>query len=258
FTCFYKEDPAASSFGNLEKLISIGLCSCTNLESFSRSIHSLQCLEKLTLEGSIPEVYKDFQQLLEGFPVGIFELKSLKYFHLLNCTLDDLPEELRHLNLLQLGSTLNLKMLILEGCNDLVDLHLQAESLNLEYLDLSRSKLKTIQLGNDPNLNMLILKGSNDLLDLHMQAESLNLEYLDLSHSKLKTIQLGNTPNLEKLLLIGCKDVIELQMPAESLKLAVLHSSHSKLRKLHLRNTPNLEELILEGCNDLVEFQMPE
>ncbi|GJR40321.1 disease resistance TIR-NBS-LRR class family protein [Tanacetum coccineum] len=208
FTCFYEEDPAAASFGNLEKLISIGLCSCTNLKSFSKSICSLQCLKKLTFEGDISEVTENVHQLqsleelsickvfiedlpdsvcmlkqlkslklescwrlrtlpndfgklesleklmlssssisrlpdsicrlkhlkyleiegllwnqklledlgrpqcleklilryfrfCENFPKSIFELKRLKYFHLLNCTLDDLPEELGHLECLE-------------------------------------------------------------------------------------------------------------------------------------------------------------
>ncbi|GJR35292.1 TMV resistance protein N-like protein [Tanacetum coccineum] len=208
FTCFYKEDPAASSFGNLEKLISIGQCVCANFESFSRSICSLNFLRKLTLEGNILEVAEDLHLLecleeltvtnteitqvpysvcrlkqlkslklqdcqhieelpdnfgllksleeltlfnskiyyfplsvwwlkhlkslklqdcehieelsrdftelksleklilrgfrfSEGFPESIFELRRLKYFHLLNCTLDDLPEELGHLERLE-------------------------------------------------------------------------------------------------------------------------------------------------------------
>nr|GEX11903.1 hypothetical protein [Tanacetum cinerariifolium] len=41
FECYYDEAPA-SSFGNLEMLISMGLCACTNLEKFSRSICSLR------------------------------------------------------------------------------------------------------------------------------------------------------------------------------------------------------------------------
>ncbi|GJV50996.1 Toll/interleukin-1 receptor domain-containing protein [Tanacetum coccineum] len=257
FTCFYKEDPAASSFRNLKKLISMGLCSCTNLESFSRSIYSLQCLEKLTLEGSIPEVYKDFQQLLEGFPVSNFELKRLKYFHLLNCTTDHLPKELRYVYF-QRWNTLSLKMLILEGHNDIVDLHLQAESLNLEYLYLSHSKLKTVQLGNTPNLEKLIFEGCNDLVGLQMPDESLNLIYLNLGHSKLETIQLGNTPNLQKLILKDSNDLVGLQMPDESLNLNYLNLSHSKLKTIQLGNTLNLQKLILKDCNDLVELQMPD
>nr|GFB73601.1 Toll/interleukin-1 receptor (TIR) domain-containing protein [Tanacetum cinerariifolium] len=265
FTCFYKEDPAASSFGNLEKLISIRLCSCTNLESFYRSICSLQCLQKITLEGSIPEVSEDVQQLLEGFPLSIFELKRLNYFHLRDCTLDDLPEGL----VLQFWKTLNLKMLILKGCNDLVDLHLQAGSLNLEYLDLSHSKLKTVHLGNTPNLEKLFLIGCNDLIELQMPAVSLKLVVLNSSHSKLTKLHLGNTPNLEELILEDCNDLVELQMPNESLNLKYLDLSHSKLKiylelslsklkTIQLVDTPNLKELILKGCSNLIELQMPD
>ncbi|KAD6454995.1 hypothetical protein E3N88_09701 [Mikania micrantha] len=45
--------------GNIEKLLSFGLCACTNLESFSASICGLQHLTALTLEGCIPELPKD-------------------------------------------------------------------------------------------------------------------------------------------------------------------------------------------------------
>ncbi|PWA88784.1 toll/interleukin-1 receptor (TIR) domain-containing protein [Artemisia annua] len=131
------------------------------------------------------------------------------------------------------------------------------ESLNLKYLDISHSKLKTIHLRSTPNLKTLILKGCNDLLELQMPVENLKLEELNLSHSKLKTIHLGNTPNLVTLILEGCNDLVELQMPVENLKLEELNLSHSKLKIIHVGNTPNLETLILEGCNDLVELQMP-
>ncbi|GJX21337.1 Toll/interleukin-1 receptor domain-containing protein [Tanacetum coccineum] len=236
FTCFYKEDPAASSFGNLKKLISIGLCSCTNLESFSRSIYSLQCLEKLTLEGSIPVVYKDFQQLL--------------------AVLDSIHSKLT--NKLHLGNIPNLEKLILKGRNDLIEFQMPAESLNLQHLNLSHSKLKTIQLGNTPSLKELILKGCNDLVEFQMPDKRLWLKDLDLSHSKLKTIQLRNTPYLEKLILKGCNDLVEFQMPDKCLRLKDLDLSHSKLKTIQLGNAPYLEKLILKGCNDLVEFQMPD
>ncbi|GKF12345.1 Toll/interleukin-1 receptor domain-containing protein [Tanacetum coccineum] len=47
FTCSYKEDPTTQSFRNLKKLISMGLCACTNVQSFSRSICGLHGLKKL-------------------------------------------------------------------------------------------------------------------------------------------------------------------------------------------------------------------
>ncbi|GKG56911.1 Toll/interleukin-1 receptor domain-containing protein, partial [Tanacetum coccineum] len=61
------------------------------------------------------------------------------------------------------------------------------ESLNLEHIYLSHSKLKTIHLGNSPDLEKLILTYCNDLAELQMPAEIPKLTLLDLRHSKLKT-----------------------------------------------------------------------
>ncbi|GJW82170.1 Toll/interleukin-1 receptor domain-containing protein [Tanacetum coccineum] len=130
------------------------------------------------------------------------------------------------------------------------------DSLELEYLTISHSKLKTLHLGNTPNLETLILEGCN-LEEFQLSAESLNLKYVKLSHSKLKTLHLGSTPNLEKLILDGCNDLVEFQMPAESLMLEELYLSHSKLRTLDLGLTPNLKKLNLENCYDLVDINAP-
>ncbi|GKA61205.1 Toll/interleukin-1 receptor domain-containing protein [Tanacetum coccineum] len=61
FSCDYKEDPA-SSFGNLERLISLGFGARINADSFSDIICGLQCLRKLTLEGGIPEAPKNLDR----------------------------------------------------------------------------------------------------------------------------------------------------------------------------------------------------
>ncbi|PWA66980.1 leucine-rich repeat domain, L domain-like protein [Artemisia annua] len=113
FLCFYKEDPA-SSFGNLERLISLGLCACTNLESFSRSICSLQCIKKLTLEGSITEAPRDLDQLecleeltfssteIKHLPDSICKLKHLKSFKIKSCwLLEKLPKDIGRLESLE-------------------------------------------------------------------------------------------------------------------------------------------------------------
>nr|GEU65088.1 TMV resistance protein N-like [Tanacetum cinerariifolium] len=62
FRCVYSEI-LPSETGNLKKLISIGLCACTNLGVFSDIICSLRFLRKLKLEGCIPEVPQDLDQL---------------------------------------------------------------------------------------------------------------------------------------------------------------------------------------------------
>ncbi|KAJ9551886.1 hypothetical protein OSB04_015931 [Centaurea solstitialis] len=95
FECFYKEHGQPSLVGNLEKLISFGLCACTNLERFSKSICGLRCLTTLTLEGSIPDSPKDLDQL-----------ECLKELHLLSTKITHLPDSicfLKHLKLLELN-----------------------------------------------------------------------------------------------------------------------------------------------------------
>ncbi|KAJ9552222.1 hypothetical protein OSB04_016267 [Centaurea solstitialis] len=113
FKCFYEED-GPSLIGNVEKLISFGLCSCTNLERFSQSICGLQSLTKLTLEGNIREAPKDLDQLecleelslcstmITHLPNSICLLKRLKCLELNHCwLLEKLPEDLGRLECLE-------------------------------------------------------------------------------------------------------------------------------------------------------------
>ncbi|GJU06307.1 Toll/interleukin-1 receptor domain-containing protein [Tanacetum coccineum] len=121
FSCYLKEDPA-SSFGNLERLIS-----CTNLESFSKSIRSLQGIKKLTLEGSITEAPRDLDQLeyleeltfssteIKYLPDSICKLKHLKSFKIKSCwLLEKLPDDIGRLE--------SLETLILTECKLLSDI----------------------------------------------------------------------------------------------------------------------------------------
>ncbi|KAD6454800.1 hypothetical protein E3N88_09506 [Mikania micrantha] len=102
------------SGGNIEKLISFGLCACANLESFSASICGLQHLTALTLEGCIPEVPKDLWKLesleqltfsikeINHLPDNICMLKHLKYLDLKSCwLLEQLPMDLGGLECLE-------------------------------------------------------------------------------------------------------------------------------------------------------------
>ncbi|XP_035833188.1 disease resistance protein RPV1 isoform X2 [Helianthus annuus] len=141
FKCFY-EDPLPSSSGNLEKLLSFGMCACTNLESFPASICSLQRLRKLTLEGSFPEVPKDLYQLeslqeltlsmkeIKHLPDTICMLKHLKYLNLRSCwLLEQLP--------INLGQLECLEMLILTDCLSLQDIPNNiCQIRSLEYLHI--------------------------------------------------------------------------------------------------------------------------
>ncbi|PWA49150.1 disease resistance protein (TIR-NBS-LRR class) family [Artemisia annua] len=62
FRCLYGEN-LPSSVGNIEKLISFGLCACTDLKKISDIICSLQCIQKLTLQCNIPAFPEDLRQL---------------------------------------------------------------------------------------------------------------------------------------------------------------------------------------------------
>ncbi|KAJ0800434.1 putative TIR domain, P-loop containing nucleoside triphosphate hydrolase [Helianthus annuus] len=112
FECTYKE-LLLSSTENLAKLISLGLCACTNLASLSRIICGVQ-LRKLTLEGSIPEVPKELNQLecleelnllstnIEHVPDSIATLKHLKFLQFKSCRfLKQLPENIGRLECLE-------------------------------------------------------------------------------------------------------------------------------------------------------------
>nr|GFC35737.1 disease resistance protein (TIR-NBS-LRR class) family [Tanacetum cinerariifolium] len=113
FDCRYEED-LPSSDGNIEKLISFGLCACTDLKKLSDIICSLQCLQTLELEGDIPEFLKDLGQLecleelglssrkIKHLPDSICMLKRLKSLKVCNGNLlEKLPHDLGKLEYLE-------------------------------------------------------------------------------------------------------------------------------------------------------------
>ncbi|GKA92741.1 disease resistance TIR-NBS-LRR class family protein, partial [Tanacetum coccineum] len=126
FSCYYKED-SASSFGNLESLISLGSDARINVDYFSDIICGLQCLRKLTLEGGIPEAPKNLDRLdclkelslrstdIKTLPDSICMLKHLKSLKLESCLLlEKLPVDIGRLECLE--------SLILYECTLLQDL----------------------------------------------------------------------------------------------------------------------------------------
>ncbi|XP_023762172.1 disease resistance protein RUN1 [Lactuca sativa] len=113
FSSYYREDRPLFT-RNLEMLISLGMCACTNLETFSRSICGLQRLRKLKIEGSILEVPKDLYMLecleelvlsyteIKHLPDSICMLKHLKSLKIISCLhLQKLPEDLGQLECLE-------------------------------------------------------------------------------------------------------------------------------------------------------------
>ncbi|PWA95869.1 disease resistance protein (TIR-NBS-LRR class) [Artemisia annua] len=143
FSCYYKEDPA-SSFGNLERLISLGFSARLNVDSFSDIICGLQCLRKLTLEGGIQEAPKNLDRLdcleelslrstyIKTLPDSICMLKHLKSLDLDSCwLLEKLPVNIGRLECLE--------SLILSKCTLLQDLpNSICEMKRLKCLELTR------------------------------------------------------------------------------------------------------------------------
>ncbi|PWA50623.1 disease resistance protein (TIR-NBS-LRR class) family [Artemisia annua] len=217
FECYYKEDPN-SSFGNLERLISLGLCACTNLENFSRSICSLHGLRKLTLEGSITEAPPDLDQLecleeltfstteIKHLPDSICKLKYLKSFEIKSCCLlEKLPEDIGRLE--------SLEKLILTDCKLLQDI---PDSLcKLKYLKSFEIKSCCLleklpeDIGRLESLEKLILTDCKLLQDI---PDSLcKLKYLKSFEIKSCCLleklpeDIGRLESLEKLILTDCK-----------------------------------------------------
>ncbi|GJV61592.1 Toll/interleukin-1 receptor domain-containing protein [Tanacetum coccineum] len=231
FSCYVKDQ--ASSFGNFERLISIGFCASINHESFSRSISSLQGIKKLTLEGSLTEAPWDLDQLecleelifsstkIRDLPDSICKLKHLKSFKIRSCwLLEKLPTDIGRLE--------SLEKLIL---NDFVELpedigfleglkELNIQGTGITRLPDSICKLKHLKSFKIKSC-WLLEKLPEDIGRLE------SLEKLILRDCKL----LQDIPNsickvncIKKLSLRGCIRVVEL--PEDIGCLEALGGSH--------------------------------
>nr|GEZ21087.1 hypothetical protein [Tanacetum cinerariifolium] len=178
-------------------------------------------------------------------PLKSIKLRSLKLSH-------------SKLMILKLGVTPNLAELILNDCNDLVELNMLAKSGNLRSLKLSNSKLRILDLEITLNIIELILEDCKYLVELHMPADSLYLRSFKISHSNLRILDLGFTLDLAKLILEDCNDLVELYMPASCLSLISLGISYTIFKNLDLRIIPNLKTLSLKDCLDLIEHMSSE
>ncbi|XP_076902003.1 uncharacterized protein LOC143556613 [Bidens hawaiensis] len=226
FQCKYVESRYSWS-GNVEKLVSFGLCACTNLESFSESICSLKHLEDLTLKGSILEVPKDLWQLesleklyltlkvIKHLPNSICMLKHLKYLVLESCwLLKQLPTDLGRLECLEELSLMNLRdipnisnmkclrRLHLSFCSQVKELpgqlrRLESACRNLEYFSASICGLQ--------NLRELTLEGSIPEVPQGIYLLE-SLEKLTLSIKEIKQLpeDLGRLEHLKWLCLMSC------------------------------------------------------
>ncbi|KAL7607352.1 hypothetical protein Lser_V15G19712 [Lactuca serriola] len=261
FSYFYKEDHHSLT-RNLEMLISIGMCACTNLETFSGSICGLQRLRKLKLEGSIQEAPKDLGQLecleeliflstkINHLPESMCKLKHLKSLKLISCWfLEKLPEDLGGLERLEeltLFCTLikdlpdsicmlkHLKSLELFSCSLLEKLPEEFGRLKLlEKLELSHAKITHL-----PD-SICMLKQMKHI-DLH------NCSLLE----KLPE-DLGRLECLEKLIIINCK--LLQNIPISICRMKCLKDFHLRycigIEKLpeELGSLDCLKELDIEG-----------
>ncbi|GJU78373.1 disease resistance TIR-NBS-LRR class family protein, partial [Tanacetum coccineum] len=140
FICYYEED-LPSSVGNFEKLISVGLCACTDLKKFSDVICSLRCLRELKLECNIPEFSEDLIKLecleklklsskkIEYLPDSICLLKHLKSLDVGECCrLGKLPEDIGQLESLE---TLDLSATMIKHLPDSICMLKHLKHLNL-------------------------------------------------------------------------------------------------------------------------------
>ncbi|GKE00683.1 disease resistance TIR-NBS-LRR class family protein, partial [Tanacetum coccineum] len=196
FRCFYEED-LLSSVGNIEKLISFGLCACTDFKKFSDTICSLQCLRKLKLDCNIEEFPKDLGKLecleelclyskkIKHLPDSICMLKHLKRL-ILDCGLflEKLPEDLGRLECLET---------------------LHVNSKKIEYLPDSICMLKRLKSLDVADCSCLVKLGE-DIGQLEC-LEELNLSSTRIKHlpdgicmlKHLNDLNLGDCAHLEKL-----------------------------------------------------------
>ncbi|XP_023767545.1 disease resistance protein RPV1 [Lactuca sativa] len=214
FKCFYREDQPLLT-RNLEKLISVGMCVCTNLYTFSRSICGLQRLKKLKLHGGIPEAPRDLGQLeyleqldlshthIKHLPDSICMLKNLKSLKLKSCVLlEKLPEDLGRLECLK---KLTVTSAMIKDVPESICMLKQLESLKLSYcsfLEKLPEDLGQLECLKKLDLSSTNIKGIPDSICMLKDLESLDLSCVLLE--KLPE-DLGQLEYLDYLDLSYCK-----------------------------------------------------
>ncbi|GJT14278.1 TMV resistance protein N-like protein [Tanacetum coccineum] len=161
FRCSYAED-LPSSVGNIEKLTSFGLCACTDLKKFSDLICSLQCLQKLTLRGDIPEYLGELEclksltvsdgDLIEKLPDDLGRLECLEELCFHSSEIKHLPDSicmLKRLKSLTVNNGYYFEDLFEKLPEDLGQLEcleeLYVSSKKIEYLPDSICMLKRLK-----------------------------------------------------------------------------------------------------------------
>ncbi|PWA87835.1 disease resistance protein (TIR-NBS-LRR class) family [Artemisia annua] len=242
FRCSYKEC-LPSSVGNIEKLISFGLCACTDLKKFSDIICSLQCLTSLTLKCNIPEFPKDLGQLecleelylsstkIKHLPDSICMLKHLKSLTVdRGDLLEKLPEDLGKLECLE---------------------KLKVSSKKIKYLPYSicmLKRLKSLKVKNGDFLDKLPedLGQLECLEELHVSSSK--IEYLPDSICMLKRLK---SLDVTECCLVKLPEDIGRLESLERLDLSATQISSSNICMFK-----HLKYLKLSSC-DLLE-KLPE
>nr|GEZ57729.1 hypothetical protein [Tanacetum cinerariifolium] len=216
FHCSYEEYlPSSVVVGNIQKLISFGLCACTDLKKISDMIFSLQYLKKLTLACNIPEFPKDLGQLecleelclyskkIKHLPDSICMLKHLK-----SLTVDD-SDLFREVATKDLCYEMFTEDILEKLPADLGQLEclekLKVSSMKIEYLPDSICKLKRLKC-LDVRECYRLGKLPEDIGRLD-SLEILNLSYTSIKHlpdsicmlKHLKFLNLFDCFLLEKL-----------------------------------------------------------
>ncbi|GJV93353.1 Toll/interleukin-1 receptor domain-containing protein [Tanacetum coccineum] len=263
FTCIYKEVPAASSFGNLEELIFIGMRACTNLESFSRSIFSLNFLRKLTVEGIIVKVPKDLHRLeyleelvlsntkIKVLPDSVCKLKQLKSLKLYGSGLKWLPKDLGQLESLE---QLHLPDASFEHLPDSLCMLKELKVLNLESCDNLRnlpSNFHLLESLEELSMSTINMKNFQRSVCLLKQLKSLKLRASQWLEIKKLLEGLGQLVCLEEL----CLSCMTEQIPCDQLLLDSI-CMLKELKVLNLESCDNLRNLpsnfhLLESLEEL-------
>ncbi|XP_023767544.1 disease resistance protein RPV1 [Lactuca sativa] len=209
FKCFYKEDRPLLT-RNLEKLISFGLCACTDLDTFSRSICGLEGLRELKLQGSIPEVPKDLDQLqcletlhisctnnIRHLPDNICMLKHLKSLELSCRFLEKLPKDLDRLECLEKLTLSSEKIKDIPDCIFMLK-HLQSLELSCQFLEKLPEDLGQLECLRKLSLSSEKIKDIPDSIYMlkHLESLELSCQFLE----KLPE-DLGRLEGLKKLTL---------------------------------------------------------
>ncbi|KAL7605549.1 hypothetical protein Lser_V15G19717 [Lactuca serriola] len=244
FSYFYKEDRYSFTI-NLEKLISIGICACTNLETLSGSICGLQRLRKLKLEGSIQEAPEDLGQL-ECLEELIFlstkinlllesmcMLKHLKSLKLISCWfLEKLPEDLGGLEHLE---DLTLFCTFIKDLPDSICMlkhHKSLELFSCLLLEKLPKEFGRLKLLEKLELSHAKITHLPDSICMLKQMKHINLHNCSLLE-KLPEY-LGQLEFLLKLIIINCKLLQNIPISICRLKC---------LKDFHLRYCIGIEKM---------------